>query len=72
MFQVTIGEKVFTDERIFFDTEKKELIGENELRSDFVSMKEDGLIDANIKFGEYLNNCLSKNGFLEEVEIKTK
>ena len=70
MFRITIGDKTFTDERIFINTESNELIGENDLRCEFVSKKEDGEIDKSMKFENYLDDCLSENGFLKEVIIK--
>lgn len=58
-----------------FKDETEKIYTENELRKEFEDLKRNGETDAE-NFGQYLNNCLGKNGSLEEIapdyEIENK
>lgn len=54
-------------DRLFRDTETGEIIHENELKQIFAKLKEEQPEEYNYTFWEYIKNCLSKNGFLEEI-----
>lgn len=55
-------------ERTFRDTENGELMTISGLKFEFECAKKNGEIDDEVSFGEYLRDCTSQNGFLEEVE----
>lgn len=52
---------------MFRDIWDDKIYTENELRQEFEILKANGETDAE-NFGQYLNNCLGKNGSLEVVE----
>ena len=51
---------------LYRDTETGEIIPVEQLRADYDALASEGMTDAQT-FGQYLRNCLDKNGFLEEV-----
>lgn len=53
-------------ERTFRDTESGDIITISELRSEYEELYRNGEVETDT-FEGYLNNCLSKNGFLEEI-----
>jgi len=57
--------------RIFRDTESNELITEQELKNEFLYYCKHLSNDPRT-FEQYIKDCTSKNGFLEEVKNTTK
>lgn len=55
-------------ERIFKDTETGETLTETKLKTIFKTLQEAQPNEYNYTFYQYLNNCTSKNGFLEEIK----
>lgn len=53
-------------ERKFRDTESGEIITLSELKHEYEELYDSGEVETET-FDGYLKNCLSKNGFLEEV-----
>ncbi len=53
---------------IYHDIESGEYLNEMQLRQEFIVLKNKNETDAE-NFGQYVNNCLSKNGTLEIVMI---
>lgn len=53
--------------RLFKDTENGFLILEEDLKREFDCLKDEDPETYNYSFNAYIDNCLSKNGFLEEV-----
>lgn len=51
---------------MYRDIWTEECYTEDELRKEFEVLKRNGETDAE-NFGQYLNNCLSKNGSLEVI-----
>ncbi len=51
---------------MYHDVETGEYLDENQLRQEWVVLKAKNETDTE-NFGQYLNNCLSKNGTLEVV-----
>ena len=52
--------------KLYIDTESNSIITEAELKTEFEALKAEDPETYNYTFSEYLNNCTSKNGFLEE------
>ena len=50
----------------YSDFERETVFTEDELRKEFNLLKANGETDAE-NFGQYLNNCLGKNGSLEVI-----
>ena len=53
--------------RIFRDTESNKILTEAQVKAEFETLKAEEPETYNYNFYEYLKNCTSKNGFLEEV-----
>ncbi len=51
---------------MYRDTESGEYLSEEQLRQEFIVLKSKGETEVE-NFGQYLNNCLDKNGTLEVV-----
>lgn len=54
-------------ERYFYDSEEDKVYSLEELSRIYVELKEDGCIEDDETFSEWLNNCTSKNGSLDEI-----
>lgn len=54
-------------ERMFLDLESGEILSLSELRSEYEDLYTSGEIETD-SFEEYLRNCLSKDGSLEEIQ----
>lgn len=52
---------------IFIDTEAMRFVTEKELRQEFEQLKREQPEEYNYTFEQYIQNCTSKNGTLEEV-----
>lgn len=52
---------------MYIDTENNEIITESELYSEFIELSQNDPNEYNYTFKQYLNNCLSKNGFLKKI-----
>lgn len=52
---------------IFIDTEEMRFVTEKELRQEFEQLKREQPEEYNYTFEQYIQNCTSKNGTLEEV-----
>ena len=65
-FPCTFIDVVHTD-RLYRDTESRETISEMELYAEFKQMQAESPASYDYDFQAYLNNCLSKNGFLERI-----
>lgn len=52
---------------MYHDVETDEYLDENQLRQEWVVLKSKNETDTE-NFGQYLNNCLSKNGTLEVIK----
>ena len=52
---------------IFIDTESMRFVTEKELRQEFEQFKREQPEEYNYTFEQYIQNCTSKNGTLEEV-----
>ena len=53
--------------KLYRDTENGEILTEAQLKEEFEVLKAEEPETYNYTFKEYLKNCTSKNGFLEEV-----
>lgn len=51
--------------RLYRDTESGTIVLESELQAEFERLKFENPGEYDYTFKQYLNNCLSKNGFLE-------
>ena len=54
--------------KLYRDTENGETLTEAQLKAEFETLKEEEPETYNYNFNEYLKNCTSKNGFLEELK----
>lgn len=54
---------------IFIDTEAMRFVTEKELRQEFEQLKREQPEEYNYTFEQYIQNCTSKNGTLEEVYV---
>lgn len=54
--------------KLFRDTENGNIITEEALLREFTELKQNSPEEYSYSFGEYVKNCTSKNGFLEEVK----
>lgn len=54
---------------IYIDSETGAKITDEELMDEFEALKAESPEEYDYSFREYLRNCLSKNGFLEELRV---
>ena len=54
--------------KLYRDTENDETITETQLKAEFETLKAEEPETYNYNFYQFIENCLSKNGFLEEVK----
>lgn len=53
--------------RLFKDTEYGDIVTESVLKAEFNALRSENPTEYNYSFDEYVNNCISKNGFLTEI-----
>ena len=54
--------------KLYRDTENGEILTEAQLQKEFETLKAEEPDEYNYTFKEYLQNCTSKNGFLELIK----
>ena len=54
--------------KLYRDTENGETLTESQIKAEFETLKAEEPEIYNYNFNEYLKNCTSKNGFLEELK----
>lgn len=54
--------------KTYRDTENGEILTESQLKAEFETLKAEEPETYNYNFYQFIENCLSKNGFLEEVK----
>ena len=52
--------------KYYFDENEGCFVSEEQIKKEFIQLKAEQPDEFNYSFEEYLNNCLSKNGFLTE------
>lgn len=57
---------------MYRDTESGKLITIDQLKAEFEALKAENPQECSYSFSEYLNNCTSKNGFLEKIKEEVK
>lgn len=57
---------------MYRDTESGKLITIDQLKAEFEALKAENPQEYSYSFSEYLNNCTSKNGFLEKIKEEVK
>jgi hypothetical protein len=55
-------------EKLYRCTESNEILTEAQLQTEFETLKAEEPTTYDYNFTDYLKNCTSKNGFLEEVK----
>ena len=55
-------------EKLYRCTESDEILTETQLQAEFETLKAEEPETYNYNFYQFIENCLSKNGFLEEVK----
>ena len=55
-------------EKLYRCTESGEILTEAQLQAEFETLKAEEPETYNYNFADYIKNCTSKNGFLEEVK----
>lgn len=53
--------------KMYYDIDHDKVLTEDELRKEFNVLNVNGETDAE-NFGQYINNCIGKNGNLEEMK----
>ena len=58
--------------RLYRDTENGNVLTESQLKAEFETLKANEPTTYDYTFSQYIKNCTSKNGFLEEVNKNGK
>lgn len=54
--------------KMYYDENEQCFVSEEQIKKEFIQLKAEQPEEFDYSFDEYLNNCLSKNGFLTEEE----